>query len=284
MAFWSTCYQVGGIAATAIAGRLLGLWGWPAAFYGPALLIAVVAVLVLLLLRVGPPSRAPVAARQVVGGPLVLAEQRPVLVQPAASDRARAQRQVLRNPVLWCYGGSYFFIKFIRYTLLFWQPYYLSHVLGYDPEIAAYVSGAFEAGGIVGVIAFGIFSDRLRRWSRSVLAALGLLALAVALFAYSRSGSGAFENAALLALVGAALFGPDALLAGAAAQDAGGPHAAAMATGFVNGLGSIGAILTGIVVPRISWHALFPVLMVLAVIAAAALAPTVKRGHPPAAA
>ena len=149
------------------------------------------------------------------------------------------------------------------------------------------MSVAFEAGGIVSVILFGVFSDKLRRWSRSALAALGLLGLALALVAYAQTGTGVRENVILLALVGAALFGPDALLCGAAAQDAGGPHAAAMATGFVNGLGSIGAVLTGLVVPVISgdgWQTLFPVLTVLAVIAAAALVPTLKRGPAPAAA
>jgi len=151
-----------------------------------------------------------------------------------------------------------------------------------------YVSGAFEAGGIVGVVLLGIFSDRLRRWSRSAVAALGLLGLAVTLVIYARSGTGVLENIVLLALVGAALFGPDALLAGAAAQDAGGPHAAAMATGFVNGLGSIGAVLTGLVVPKLSaatsWQALFPLLGLFAIVAAAALVPTLKRGPAPSAA
>jgi sugar phosphate permease len=279
MAFWSTCYQVGGLLATLLAGKLLGLWGWPAVFYGPAVLMSLVALVVLMFLRRGPSHAAALAAStSLSAAPVVEAEAPP-------SERGRAQRRVLTNPVLWCYGASYFFVKFIRYTLLFWQPYYLSHVLGYPPEIAVYVSGAFEAGGIVGVILLGIFSDRLQRWSRSAVAALGLLALAGTLLAYSRSGTGVVENIVLLALVGAALFGPDALLCGAAAQDAGGPHAAAMATGFVNGVGSIGAVLTGLAVPMISgggsWKMLFPLLMALAIFAAAALVPTLKRGPTP---
>jgi len=280
MAFWSTCYQVGGLFATFLAGRLLGLWGWPAVFYGPAVLMSLVALVVFMFLRRGPSTRAAAqaASASVSAAPVVEAEVLP-------SERARAQRQVLKNPVLWCYGASYFFVKFIRYTLLFWQPYYLSHVLGYPPEIAVYVSGAFEAGGIVGVILLGVFSDRLQRWSRSAVAALGLLALAGTLLAYSQSGTGVLENIVLLALVGAALFGPDALLAGAAAQDAGGPHAAAMATGFVNGVGSIGAVLTGLAVPVISgggsWKMLFPLLTSLAVFASAALLPTLRRGPTP---
>ena len=109
MAFWSTCYQVGGLAATMLAGRLLGLWGWPAAFYGPAIVLVVVAVLVLLFLRTGPSSQAPIAAQQALSDGKTVAEPAPIVVLASTpSDRSHAQRQVLRNPVLWCYGGSYF--------------------------------------------------------------------------------------------------------------------------------------------------------------------------------
>jgi len=61
-------------------------------------------------------------------------------------------------------------------------------------------------------------------------------------------------------------------------MDAGGPRAASMATGFVNGIGSIGPILQGLLVPPLAkhygWQALFPTLVVLAVCAALVLLPT----------
>jgi sugar phosphate permease len=280
MAFWATCYQVGGIAATAWAGWLLAHWGWPAAFYGPAVWIAIVGLLVLWLLKPGP---APATLHH------ESTDGYPSTAEPAidlGDERRDAQRRVLKNPVLWCYGASYFFIKFIRYALLFWLPYYLSTQHGYAEDDAAYLSTAFEGGGIAGVIIIGTLSDRLRHWSRALLAAVGLVLLTVALFAYTHLGeSGPAMNAALLALVGATLFGPDSLISGAAAQDAGGPHAAAMATGFVNGLGSIGAILEGLLVPEISkrlgWNALFPTLVGLALVAALALTPTLRRAPAP---
>ena len=112
-------------------------------------------------------------------------------------------------------------------------------------------------------------------------AALSLVGLSLALVAYVLLGGyGTLVNVALFGLVGALLFGPDALLSGASAQDAGGPHAAAMATGFVNGVGSLGWILEGLLVPPLvaafGWGALFPVLVVLALAAALALAPTLR--------
>lgn len=291
MAFWATCYQVGGIAATALAGRLLGLYGWRAAFYGPALVLAAVGVLVLVFLVRGPSGRAPRPDAQVV--PVVEGDDRADGVARAIPDpidetleRKRARSAVLRNVVLWCYGASYFSIKFIRYALLLWLPYYLSKRLGYGEEQANYMSTSFEVGGIVGVIAIGIASDRLRRFSRSLLAAVGLVGLVVALVLYAQFGaSSTIANVVFMSLVGATLFGPDSLISGAAAQDAGGPYAAATATGFVNGLGSIGAALTGILVPAISarwgWGAVFWSFVGIAMLAALALVPTLRRAPAP---
>jgi sugar phosphate permease len=230
MALWATCYQVGGILASLLAGYVLVRAGWRAVFLVPALLLAVVGVLVLLLLPSSEPRGAEVRLA-----------------------RGAAQRQVLRSPTLWCYGLSYFFIKFIRYALLFWLPYYLAQQLGYAGDRAAYVSTAFEVGGIAGTIGIGLASDRLRRYPRSALAAPVLVALATALLAYTwLGGAGVWSNVAGLALIGATLFGPDSLISGAASQDVGGEHAVATATGFVNALGSVGSMLVGLVVPALA--------------------------------
>ncbi|HMJ09859.1 MAG TPA: MFS transporter [Polyangiaceae bacterium] len=282
MAFWATCYQVGGIAASVIAGWLLVRYGWRSAFWVPAIIIAGVAVLVLLFLKIPPRSAARAGAFLPGSSTAPAALLSPDSVSSEASLRKAAQRAVLRNPLLWFYAASYFFIKFIRYALLFWLPYYLTKRLGYAEDHAAYASTAFEAGGIAGVIAIGILSDRIARFSRSLLAATWLGALALLLLLYGwYAAHGMLTNVLILALVGAALFGPDSLISGAAAQDAGGRHAAATATGFVNGVGSIGGILEGFAVPwltqRFGWDALFPVLVGLAVCAVLALLPALRR-------
>lgn len=261
MSFWATCYQAGGIVASVVAAWLLRQHGFRAAFWGPALWLALIGVVVLLVLRRGPGAPPP--------------------SKPGAGE-ARPMLQVVLSPLLLCYGLSYFFIKFIRYALLFWLPYFLAQSRGYAEDVAALIATAFEVGGIVGVIALGTLSDRLRHWSRSALAAGALVGLALALLLYVALGSTSPSlSIVALGLIGATLFGPDALISGAAAQDAGGARAAASATGFVNGVGSIGAILEGLCVPWISqrygWQAVFPLFVVLALAAALALVPTVRR-------
>jgi sugar phosphate permease len=274
MGVWATCYQVGGIAATAFAASMLARGGWRAAYYGPAAVIAVVGILVLAL----------VPARPGPGGA--------VSTEPGAArgygdeDRA-ARRAVALHATVWWYGASYFFIKLIRYSLLFWLPFYLETALGYGSSQAGYFSTSFEIGGVLGTIALGALSDRLPGVPRSVVCAASLVGLAVALFVYTRVGDLSHAlNFAAMAVVGALLYGPDSLLSGAAAQDLGGPRAAALAIGMINGLGSVGAVSQEFITRAVSrssgWNAVFYVLLVSAVAAALLLTPTFRRTPRPA--
>ena len=267
MAFWCTCYQVGSIAASAFAAYLLRKHGWRAAFFGPALWMLAVALLIILFLKRGDQPAQASTDRQ---------------AEPDREASGSARRAALKSPVLWAYGASYFFIKYVRYALLFWLPYYLSGTLGFADEHAGYVSTAFEAGGTVGVIAIGILSDRTRRFSRATLSLVSLLGLAFALLLCASLPKHDVVLTVLeLGLVGALLFGPDALLSGAAAQDVGGAAAVATATGLVNGIGSIGGMLEGLTMPVISahfgWKSMFPLLASLAACAALALIPALRR-------
>lgn len=73
------------------------------------------------------------------------------------------------------------------------------------------------------------------------------------------------------------LFSSDSLVSGAAAQDAGGPDAAAAACGFINGLGSIGAVAQSLllvpIVEHFGWDGLFWVFIGLSLVAVVALIP-----------
>lgn len=261
MAWWATCYQVGGFVATPFAAALLVARGWRAAFFVPGLVMGAVGLLVLAVLRRGPEA-----------GPASSTEA-------GRRELRAAQRRVVSSPLLWCYGLSYFSLKFVRYALLFWLPYYLSTARGLDTVSASWTSAAFEAGGVGGVIAIGMYSDRTSRWSRAGCAAWSIVLMGVALVTFRLIGPApAWLLALSLAAIGAFLFGPDSLVSGAAAQDAGGPQAAAAATGFVNGVGSLGAIVQGLALPRISqrlgWDAVLTTLCLLAVVGVAALLPT----------
>jgi sugar phosphate permease len=273
MGIWSTCYQVGGIAATALAAFLLAHHGWRAVFQVPALLLAAMGVAVLLLL----PARV---------------RRGPVLPGAAAAGTATARRRasvaagVLASPVLLSYGACYFCLKLIRYSLLFWLPYYLHTSAGFAEAQSGYLSTSFEIGDVAGSVGLGYLSDRGTR-SRARVAFVSILALAAALLLYARLQSDAAPvHFALMVLIGALLFGPDALLSGAAAQDAGGAQGAATAVGVVNAMGSAGALLQGAltigVQQALGWNALFYVFVGLSLVAALCLLPALRaHARPP---
>ncbi len=273
MGWWATCYQVGGIAAVLLASKILALSGsWRVAYVGNALWVAVVAIAIYLLVRDHPSD---------LGFPDPDADNLEHKVLDDTRKTKRAWRSILSQPLVWCLGGNYFCLKLTRYSLLFWFPYYLNKELGYDVETAGYVSTSFEIGGVLGVIAAGLLADKVFGKRRVAVAATCTALLALAFVLYGHVAElGVVANFLAMMLVGALLFGPDSLVSGAVAQDVGGPRAAALACGIVNGLGSIGAVLQGYVVVHISqtygWDALFVFFQVVAVIGALFLLPYFK--------
>jgi OPA family sugar phosphate sensor protein UhpC-like MFS transporter len=252
MGWWSTCYQIGGLVATAVATRLLAGSGWRAAFLEPAAWTAAVGVAVWLSLR-----------------------ERPA----PATEKKVSSSDVLKMPMLWTLGAAYFCLKLIRYSLLFWLPFFLNKELGYEKSTAGYLSISFEAGGALGAVAIGYLSDRLPRGMVLVAMVMGL---AVSLVVYGKVASlGQAANFASMAAVGFLLFGPDALICSVAAQDLGGSAAAGTAAGVINGVGSVGAIAQGLltanIVDRYGWGTLFRTFMWMSIGCAMLLLPYARR-------
>jgi sugar phosphate permease len=219
MAFWSTSYQVGGFAAVWFAGSLAAATAGARFSRRPrhrgrgtarALLLPTPKTLP------SPPTTtaSPATATASVSHDVAVSDE---LEQ--RRERRVAQMAVVKNPTLWFFSASYACMKFIRYALLFWLPYYLATSHGYSTKLSAQVSTAFEAGGFTGVIVIGILSDRLRGLGRTGLSFLSLASLTRAFLALVLFGTAdVLTNVVLLAVIGALLFGPDSLLSGAAAS------------------------------------------------------------------
>jgi sugar phosphate permease len=251
MGWWATCYQAGGLAATYLATALLTHYGWRTAFFVPAACVAAVGVAVWLLLWEKPPA-------------------------PPA-ERNRASLQIVKEPLVWCLGLAYFCVKLIRYCIVFWLPYFYSVSLHYDDGKAGRLSTSFEYGGVAGAILSGYLFDKTGKNRGWLIVGLSL-ALGAASLVYPRVAPlGPVWAFAGMVLIGFVLFGPDALVSSIAAQDLGGAEAAGTAAGFINGLGSIGAILQGAitayVAKRFGWDAMFVVFGGLSVLAAIAVVP-----------
>jgi sugar phosphate permease len=264
MGVWSTCYQVGGVVGTALATWLLAHHGWRSVFWVPAGWLLAIGLLVGYALRPGP------GAAQ---------------LQDSSANPVKVASQPWRNPILLSYGTAYFCLKLIRYSLLFWLPFYLHTAAGFDLERSGYLSTSFELGGALGSVGLGWLSDRVRG-RRAATAAGSLLGLALALAGYARlEQASPLAHCLLLGAVGALLFGPDSLLSGAAAQDEGGRGGSARAVGMVNAMGSAGALLQGALTVGVQgafgWQALFRVFFALALLACLCLWPALRAPRSP---
>jgi len=234
---WSTCYQVGSLLSTALAAWFLGRLGWRWSYFGGALALLAIWSLVVTLHPNRPES---------AGLPPIEEEEEN---QPSPPTQ-RTPR--MREPLGWpadivisvlLMGLIYFTIKFLRYALWSWAPFFLRRNFGLAGDQAGYLSTVFEACGFVGVIVAGVASDKIFHGRRAFLsfAMLAMMTLSFLVMATLGAGSVLFFTLAM-GLAGFMLFGPDSLLSGVGAIDVGTKRGALAAAGIINGMGSVGPI------------------------------------------
>lgn len=262
MGFWGTCYPAGDAIATGFAAVILASFGWRAAFFVPALVALVVGAAIVFFMRNHPRD---------VG----LATDGPARSTPGLKVSRGLLSSVvhLKNVRVITLGLAYFCLKFVRYSLLFWIGVYLVEGLHFTPEEAGYLQVPFPLVGLTGSIFGGWLSDKLFEARRAPAATLMLVALMVMLLFLQIAPASFYLVGIAYGLVGFFLFGPDMLISGTAAMDFGSEEAAATVAGFVNGVGAIGAALTGVVIGYVSdaygWPAVFYLLIAMVAACAA---------------
>jgi OPA family glycerol-3-phosphate transporter-like MFS transporter len=258
MAWWGTHMVAGGFIATNLAASAAS-GDWRRAAWVPSLVLAAIALAFGLFARDGsnPPSSHPAQARK----------SNPPLP--------------LTAPLI-AIAVMYFFVKMTRYSFLFWLPLYMTERLAYSPVQAGFASSIYELIGFLGVLAAGYLSEKATRGKRFPVGSIMMAGLAVLCAFYPMlSRFGLPVNLAAIALIGVFTFGPDTLMAGIGTQEAVSPEATASAAGFVNGIGSVGQVLSPYFVALISekfgWDAMFYSLGAASVLGAAALATQWRR-------
>lgn len=217
-------------------------------------------------------------ANRTAGSPPATSARADATAIAAHGNKRAAMRALFRNPMTYAFGACYFALKLMRYGFLFWLPFYLNRALGFDKTTAATMSIAFDLGGIPFAVLAGVVADRICGGRRVAVACGAAVGLFFALWAYRAFGANsAALNVGLLMGVGAFLFAADTLISGAAAQDLGGPAAAGLACGVINGIGSAGAVtqaLTLVAIKnRVGWDGVFFLFQAMALVAAVVLLP-----------
>lgn len=242
MGVWATCYQVGGVAANGLAAWVLGAYGWRHSFFAGAVVLTAVWFFFLFNQRNKPSD---------VGLPDLVEEGGEAKASGGESSGwAWLTGPVLTNMLL--VGAFYFFVKFIRYAIWSWAPYFLDLNFGLEGDEAGYFSTTFDVAGIAGVLFAGWASDKLFKSRRALISLLFMVGMAGACVAMYLMGSASpVVFAALLGLVGFTLYGPDALMTGAGAMDIGSRRGATFVAGVINGMGSVGSVVQELVIGKL---------------------------------
>ena len=267
MSYWTTCYVIGGMAATAFATywlsnqSFMANLSWRRAFLVPSILLLIISLVYILMARNSPTDVN-----------LESFEKNTDTIKGKRKEKA-AQLGVLKNGAVWIAAIMYFFVKFTRYAFLFWLPLYLSEALKYSDQQAGYTSIAYEAFGFFGILAAGYASDYLFKSRRFPISSIMLFCLAFVLYLQPYlSPLGIVPTIISIGLIGFFTYGPDSIMSGAAAMDFGKNHGAALAAGVINGVGSAGQLLSPIAVAYVSgkygWNALFGLFVIVTLIAA----------------
>ena len=243
-AVWGTCYQFGAVFGKGLAGFLLGWLGLAWSFYGSSLVLLAFTVYFVLRARERPES----------AGLSLPDESEPGSADAKTGVASAPESTALPRTFLVsviAMGLIYFGFKFLRYALDSWSALILGEHFGLSTSFAAYFSTAFDWVGFLGVLVAGYWSDRIPGAHRTPVIfwmTCGCLLAVTAMWVVGLSSAVLFV--VLLGLIGFMAMGPDSLLSGASAMDAGTRRQAAVAAGVINGLGSIGPIVQE---PAIGW-------------------------------
>jgi sugar phosphate permease len=227
-----------------LAGFLLGWLGLAWSFYGSSLVLLAFTVYFVLRARERPESAGLSLPDESEPGP---ADAKTGVA--SAPESTALPRTFLVSVI--AMGLIYFGFKFLRYALDSWSALILGEHFGLSTSFAAYFSTAFDWVGFIGVLVAGYWSDRIpgaRRTPVIFWMTCGCLLAVTAMWMVGLSSAVLFV--ALLGVIGFMAMGPDSLLSGASAMDAGTRRQAAVAAGVINGLGSIGPIVQE---PAIGW-------------------------------
>ncbi|MCH7731517.1 MAG: MFS transporter [Candidatus Marinimicrobia bacterium] len=248
MGWWSTNYTIGALVAAPFAGFMADYFlDWRYAFFMPALVLLIVAFLFIFLQKNRPEDVGLPSIEDYHGEPKTTLRMDEVGEDEPEEGSWKAILTVARNPMVILLGLVYFFLKPTRYAILFWGPLFVSETLGTGMTESALISVSFFLAGPVSVLVAGYASDKLFNSRRMPYSIISLFILAVVLFFFNDIA--AMQNklviSGLLFIIGFLLYGPDSLVSGTAALDFGTKKGASTASGIINGLGSIGAIVGG---------------------------------------
>ncbi len=252
-----------------------GAWKW--AFIIPGIIAAAGVFITAAILRDTPKS---VGLPELEDGKK---DGEPEVKESQAEISAFIRKHVWQNPVIWGLALADFFVYIIRFAVLDWGPTFLQEHCGMTAGWAASTVIIFELFGVVGMLAAGWISDKVfsGRASRTCLfCMLGALVAILGFISLQTAGASPVILLFVLALAGAFIYGPQALI-GVIASNHATRKASATANGIIGFVSYVSVLVSGwgfgkIADSQYGWHGVFIAMIVMAVIGALIFVPMWK--------
>ena len=272
MSVWNTSHSVGAGLVVILCGYIMGNLGegpnhvgaWKWCFWIPSAIAFAGAIGLFITLRDTPRS---------VGLPELGHAEKPQesRAEENAEYKAFLRRKVFGNPLIWILAIANFFVYVVRFSVLDWGPTLLKQSKGVSLEMAGWLVALFEIAGIIGMLVAGWVTDRYlkgRAHRTCVFCMIGA-ALFIWIFWMLPGSAPVWAIFASLSMAGFCIYGPQALIGIAAANQAT-KRAAATANGFTGLFGYASTLVSGVglayVAQHFSWNAVYMMMIGLALV------------------
>ena len=253
-----TTYQIGNAYSWALAGFVAGALGWRWCFWVPAIIVLASAAHWYFRGKNAPEE---------VGLPTIEEETDGTYDDRGVrEDRHLGFRYtlatVLKDRAIWLVAFGLFALNIVRYGFIDWAPTYMFEVQHAPISTAAYKALAIPLAGSLGALFSGWISDKVFQSRRAPMAAIMLLLLGVFAWFYPQVPASQWGlSLFVLIMVGFLTYGPHVLMVTTMPMDFATRKAAASATGFIDGMGYVGAAITGIfsgwLIDNMGWNSAF---------------------------
>lgn len=241
-----TSYQIGNSVAWLVTGYVIHLFGWQWGFWCAAIVMALRGI----TLQINKPNI------------------------PKSERTTKDQVKATLNKKIVFSGVSLGVLNFVRYGIIIWVPTFLYQVHGMSIDKVGLNIFLIPIAGCLGTLSYNLFSKRI---SREYLTCFFMVGLATSIMIF-RFTTGLLLLASLIAS-GFFLYGPHVFLVTALPGRYYEKQTVASSTGFIDGVGYIGAMLTGVVMPSIiaiGWEMAFTLWILCCFIIIVIMAVTVE--------
>lgn len=252
-----TSYIIGGAFSWFLAGTIIKYFNWRYVFWFPSIFCILIAIHWYIRARNAPEE---------VGLPTLEEQEKGLGSRNIRKDThigfSNTLKITLLNPYPWFAGFALFGLNIVRYGFMSWAPTFMFEEQGATISLAAYKAIAFPLAGGLGAVFAGWMSDKVFKSRRAPVAFIMLILLAIFCYFFKVCpGDNWLLSLIILLFIGFFTFGPHILLVAALPVDLGTRKAASSVTGFIDGMGYLGAGLTGVgtgyLIDKFGWDAGF---------------------------